>query len=118
MSNRRIQRVCSLVKRELGVIIQDLSLEDCGFITVTDADIRPDLQEGHIHISVIGSEQQQRRAIESLNRQRGVIQRELAHRVVLKYMPHLVFHLDNTETRARQIEQLLDEIKPENHSSS
>jgi ribosome-binding factor A len=108
-----MQRVSSLVKREVGAIIQDLGLERCGFITVTDADISPDLREGRIYISVIGSADQQKRAVELLTAQHGIIQRELSHRVVLKYTPHLHFLLDQTEAHAREIEHLLDEIKTE-----
>jgi ribosome-binding factor A len=105
-----MQRVSSLVKREVGAIVQELNLENCGFITVTDADISPDLREGHIYISVIGSPDQQRRAVEKLTSQHAVVQRELAHRVVLKYTPHLRFTLDQTEAHAREIEHLLDEL--------
>jgi len=110
MSNRRIERVCELVKRQLGEIVQELNLSHCGFITVTDADITPDLQEGRIHISVIGTPEQKQRALAALEREHGRIQHELAGRVVLKYTPRLKFFLDETESHAQRIEKLLDEI--------
>jgi ribosome-binding factor A len=118
MSNRRTERVSSLVRRELGSIIQELGLEGCGFVTVTNAHISPDLKEGRIHVSVIGTTDQQKRAIETLNSRYAAIQHELACRVVLKYTPHLRFFLDETEAHARRIEQLLDEVQPKDPTAS
>jgi ribosome-binding factor A len=118
MSSRRTERVSSLVRRELGSILLELGLEGCGFVTITTAHISPDLKEGRIHVSVIGTPAQQKRAIETLNARHAAIQHELAHRVVLKYTPHLRFFLDETETQARRIEQLLDEVQPKDPASS
>lgn len=110
--NRRIERVCELVKREIGVIIQQLPLTHCGFVTVTDAVISPDLKEGRIYISVIGNDEQKQQALATLEARHGHIQHELAGRVVLKYTPRLKFLLDETESRAQHIEHLLDELGP------
>jgi len=110
MSNRRIERVCELVKQQVSETIQRLSLTHCGFLTVTDAKISPDLHEGRIYVSVIGTAEQQQRALEQLQRHHSHIQHELARRVVLKYTPRLSFHLDETESHAQHIESLLNEL--------
>ena len=113
MSNRRIQRVSKLVKEQIGEILLTLSLQNCGFVTVTAADISPDLHEGRIYISVIGTAVQQARALAELERLHGIVQNELASRIVLKYTPRLHFQLDQTESYARHIETLLDTLGPE-----
>ncbi|HVM59567.1 MAG TPA: 30S ribosome-binding factor RbfA [Verrucomicrobiae bacterium] len=110
MSSHRMERVSELVKREVSEIVQELNLTDCGFITITAAEISPDLKEGRIYTSVIGSAEQKQRALETLEHQHGHIQHELAHRIVLKYTPRLKFVLDETEDRATRIEHLLDEL--------
>ncbi|HUI07124.1 MAG TPA: 30S ribosome-binding factor RbfA [Verrucomicrobiae bacterium] len=110
MNSHRIQRVSELVKREVSGIVQELNLTDCGFVTITAADISSDLKEGRIYLSVIGSPEQKQRALDILEHQHGHIQHELAHRIVLKYTPRLKFLLDETEDRASHIEQLLDEL--------
>ena len=117
MSNRRIQRVSKLVKEQVGEILEELSLVDCGFVTVTDAAISPDLKTGHIYVSVIGTDTEQRRALAELARQHGHIQQALAARIVLKYTPRLTFHLDDTGVRAAHIDQLLDELDQEKSAS-
>ncbi|MGD1017800.1 MAG: 30S ribosome-binding factor RbfA [Verrucomicrobiia bacterium] len=110
MSSHRIERVSELVKREVSEVVLGLNLSDCGFITITAAEVSPDLKDGRIYLSVIGSAQQKQRALDVLERQHGHIQRELAHRIVLKYTPRLKFVLDETEARASHIEHLLDEL--------
>jgi ribosome-binding factor A len=111
MSSHRIERVSELVKREVSEVVQGLSLADCGFITITAAEVSPDLKDGRIYLSVIGSAEQKQRALDVLERQHGHIQYELAHRIVLKYTPRLKFVLDETEARASHIEHLLDELE-------
>lgn len=113
MINRRIQRVSELVKRQVSEIILELNLTGCGLVTVTAAEISPDLHEGRIYVSVIGSTEQKQHALAALKRQHGHIQHELAHRIILKYTPVLTFFLDETESRAEHIERLLDEIQPD-----
>ena len=110
MSSHRMERVSELVKREVSEVVQELNLAYCGFITITAAEISPDLKEGRIFMSVIGSVEQKQRAIETLERQHAHIQHELARRIVLKYTPRLRFVLDETEARASHIEHLLDEL--------
>lgn len=110
MSSRRIQRVSTLVKQQVGEILTNLNLVNCGFLTVTAADISPDLKHGRIYVSVIGTTEQQQRALSELERLHGVIQHELAARIVLKYTPRLHFSIDETETRAQRIEHLIDEL--------
>ncbi len=111
MSSHRIERVSELVKREVSEVVQGLNLADCGFITITAAEVSPDLKDGRIYLSVIGSAEQKQRALDVLERQHGHIQYELAHRIVLKYTPRLKFVLDETEARASHIEHLLDELE-------
>ncbi len=111
LSSHGIVRVSELVKREVSEVVQGLNLADCGFITITAAEVSPDLKDGRIYLSVIGSAEQKQRALDVLERQHGHIQYELAHRIVLKYTPRLKFVLDETEARASHIEHLLDELE-------
>jgi ribosome-binding factor A len=110
MSSRRIQRVSELAKQEISTIIQELNLTNCGFVTVTSAEISPDLKDGRVYISVIGNPDQRKHAVTELDRMHGRIQHELSRRIILKYTPRLKFVLDETESHAQHIEHLLDEL--------
>jgi len=111
MSHRRIERVSELVKQQIGEILQELNLVDCGFVTVTSASVSQDLRDGRVYVSVIGTAEQQQRALAALDEAHSHIQHELSRRVVLKYTPRLRFFLDETESRAQRIERLLDELR-------
>jgi ribosome-binding factor A len=113
MSNHRMERVSELVKRVVSEIVQELNLTDRGFITITAAEISPDLKDGRIFISVIGSAEQKQRAVDTLDRVHGHIQHELGRRITLKYTPRLKFILDETEDHASHIEHLLDTLEDE-----
>ncbi|MEI8063531.1 MAG: 30S ribosome-binding factor RbfA, partial [Verrucomicrobiota bacterium] len=107
-----IARVSELVKQQIGEVLQELGLTDCGLITVTSAAVAPDLKDGRIYVSVIGSDEQKKRAISLLELRHGHIQHELAKRIVLKYTPRLKFILDETESHAQRIETLLAKLNP------
>jgi ribosome-binding factor A len=113
MSTHRMERVSELVKRAVSEVVQELNLTNCGFVTITAAEVSPDLKDGRIFMSVIGSAEQKQHALDTLERRHGHIQHELARRIVLKYTPRLKFVLDETESHASHIEHLLDELKGE-----
>ena len=110
MSSHRIQRVSELVKQQISEILLELNLTGCGFVTVTSAVVSPDLKEGRVYVSVIGTAEQKRRAMAILDHKHGHIQHELGHRIVLKYTPRLKFILDETESEAQRIEKLLNKL--------
>jgi ribosome-binding factor A len=115
MPSRRMQRISELVKRQVGATVQRMTLRDCGFVTITAAEISPDLKEGRIFVSVIGTDEQKQRALRALESQRGLIQGEISRNIVMKYTPHLQFVLDETEAHAERIERLLDELDTDTH---
>ena len=111
MTNRRIQRVSELVKQQISEVLLELNLTGCGLVTVTSAEVSPDLKDGRVYVSVIGSAEQKQRALTTLDAEHARIQHELSRRIILKYTPRLKFVLDETESEARRIETLLDELE-------
>ena len=110
MNSHRIERVSELVKQQISEILTELNLTGCGFVTVTSAIVSPDLKDGRVFVSVIGTAEQKERAMATLEHEHGRIQHELAHRIVLKYTPRLKFLLDETESEAQRIESLLNKL--------
>lgn len=113
--NLRIRRVSELIKQEVSEIVRrDVSSGDIGFITVTGAEVASDLKTARIFISMIGPKANRGAAVKLLQRQRVHIQAELGKRVVLKYLPHLVFVYDDSLERGDHLLQIMDEIEKEN----
>src|SRR4051794_26815558 len=107
----RLLRVNELLKRELSTIItRDMRFEDA-LVTVNHVDVTPDLKNAHVFVSVLGKGNA-KAVIAELDENRTVLQAQMSKDVVLKYTPHLVFHLDDSTERGARIIQILDEIEP------
>ncbi len=107
----RMLRVNEVVRRELSMIVtRDLTFEEA-LVTINEVDVTPDLKNAHVFVSVLGKGSPNS-VIEKLEAQRTVLQAELAKKVVLKYTPHLVFHLDRSTERGTRVFQILQEIEP------
>jgi ribosome-binding factor A len=97
----RIERVCEVIKRELGSIIGRELTFSAPLVTVSAVDVTPDLKQAHVYVSALGSEGQKRKALETL---------ELAKRIVLKHTPHLHFKFDESIERGTRVLGILDEL--------
>ncbi|MEI8387208.1 MAG: 30S ribosome-binding factor RbfA, partial [Verrucomicrobiota bacterium] len=92
----RLERVCEVLKREIGVIL----LREIDFspvlVTVSSVDVTPDLKQAHVFFSALGTPDQQRQVLEKLERNRVLLQGEIAKRATFKHTPHLFFKLDGS----------------------
>jgi ribosome-binding factor A len=81
-------------------------------VSINAVNVTPDLKSAHVFVSTLppatGAS-----VIAKLEAHRPALQAELSRHVVLKYTPHLVFHLDDSiERGARVLEILQDLEKP------
>ena len=110
--NTRLLRVNELVKRELSSIITRDMTFDKVLVTVNHVDVTPDLRNAHVFVSVLGKGSH-KAVIAELEENRVTLQASLMKHVVLKYTPHLVFHLDDSIERGDRVFKILQEIQPE-----
>ena len=104
----RLLRVNELLKRELsGIITREIAFEK-GLVSINHVDVTADLKNAHVFVSVLGADGS--KVIVELEAHRKTLQSELAKHVVLKYTPHLVFHLDDSIARGTRIIEILEEI--------
>ena len=109
MKHRQL-RVNELVKRELSrIIARDVSFEGA-LVTVNDVNVTPDLKNGHVFVSILGPATGAS-VIDKLEAHRAALQAELSRHVVLKYTPHLVFHLDDSIERGTRVIEILRKIE-------
>ena len=103
----RLLRVNELLKRELSALLVRENL----LVTVNHVDVTPDLKSAHVYVSVLGSEGR-KDVLPKLEANRAALQADLSKHVVLKYTPHLVFHLDDSIERGARVLEILQEIEP------
>jgi ribosome-binding factor A len=109
MKHRQL-RVNEVLKRELSSIVaRDITFEGA-LVTINHVDVTADLKNAHVFVSVLGSAGGPT-VINKLESHRSALQAELARRVVLKYTPHLVFHLDDSIERGSRVIEILQEIE-------
>ncbi|CAN5253289.1 30S ribosome-binding factor RbfA [soil metagenome] len=107
----RLLRVNELVKRELSrIVTRDLDFDGL-LVTINQVNVTPDLRSGHVFVSVLGKGSPAG-VIQKLEANRTILQAEMAKTVVLKYTPHLVFHLDDSIERGTRVFKILEEIAP------
>ena len=114
MPTRRQLRVNNLLQEEISQIIRtDIRDPDLGFVTITGVEITGDLRQAHVHVSVLGDEEEAHNTMAALVRARSAIRSELGNRLRLKYVPQLVFELDETAQHAQRIETLVSKFENE-----
>lgn len=106
----RLERVCEVLKRELGVIVVRELTFTSPLVTISAVDITPDLKQAHVYVSALGTQMDKRNAMEVLEHHRAMLQTELSKRVVLKHTPHLNFKMDDSIERGTRVLHILDEL--------
>lgn len=110
--NHRILRVKELIRREVGMILERNFSFHGALVTIHDVDMTPDLKQCFIYVGVLGKGDPVDVIIQRLNEGRGLIQRQLFKRVVLKNSPTLVFkHTDSVERGVRVL-NLIENLPP------
>ena len=106
----RLLRVNELVKRELsGIITREVTF-DAALVTINQVNVTPDLKKAHVFVSVLGAESGTS-VLAKLESHRTAFQAELARNVVLKYTPHLIFHLDDSIERGTRVIEILQKLE-------
>jgi ribosome-binding factor A len=82
-----------------------------GFVTVTGVQMSPDLRHARIFISLMGSEEEKKESLETLNHATGWIRHELGQRIRMKFVPDIVFLMDTSQDYGERIDRLIDEIR-------
>ena|SRR5438270_13179920 len=109
MKHRQL-RVNELVKRELSAIIsREINFEGV-LVSVNAVNVTPDLKSAHVFVSALGSKTGAN-VIDRLEAHRAALQAELSRHVVLKYTPHLVFHLDDSIERGSRVLEILRDLE-------
>jgi len=108
----RAERVAQALKEEISKIIHD-DLKDprIGFVTVTHVELTKDLRYSKVFFSILGKEAQQQKTKDALDNSLGFIRSLIAERMMLRFVPQIVFKQDRSAEYSLQIEEALNKIK-------
>lgn len=113
----RVRRINEELKAMIADVIanevKDPRLHEV-MVTVTSVNTTNDLSQAQVFVSVYGNEEQTTEVMEALKKSQPFIKREIAQRITFRYMPDLIFRLDETGKNAAHINNLLRSIEREN----
>ena len=115
MKVSRTSRLNGEYQKEVSEIIRhmkDRTPDLKGLISVTEADVAPDLKTAYIYVSIYGkNEEESKRTFEALQENAGFIRHELAQVMRMRTVPALTFRLDRSMEYGSKMDELLKTIK-------
>jgi len=107
----RVQQVNELIKQELNkLLLTEIEFPRNCLATITQVETSKDLRHAKVRLSVIPN-LYTKKVLDKLTTKAGHLQFLLNKRLMMKPLPRLNFSIDETEKKAEEIEQLLDQIK-------
>ncbi|MEY4060980.1 MAG: hypothetical protein RLZZ258_1065 [Actinomycetota bacterium] len=102
------ERIKVLVAEALERAVKD---PDLGFVTITDVKVTPDLQHSTIFFTVLGSAAEKAKSAEIIEKNRGLIRREVGRNLSIRLVPTIEFVADEIPETAAHMNDLLAEAK-------
>lgn len=110
MSKRTI-RVAERLKKDVSMILlRRINDPRIIGVTITGADISPDLRHARIYWVSGGTEQDKESAAAGLKSATNLVKRELGRGLNLRNVPHIRFIHDDTLDKANHIENLIEQV--------
>ena len=114
----RSRKIEELIKVKLSsLLLKDLKDPRLDtFITILNVSLSKDGRSAKVLVSIIGSKKEKDAAMRGLESAGGYIQKRLSKEMRLRYMPHLIFELDDsTEETVRLVHRLGERERSETH---
>ena len=114
MKVSRTSRLNGEYQKEISKIIRRLKDKEPnlkGLISVTEADVAPDLKTAIIYVSIYGKgEAETKRSFEVLQENAGFIRHELSQVMRMRTVPALTFRMDKSMVYGAKMDELFKSI--------
>lgn len=115
MKVSRTSRLNGEYQKEISAIlprVKDRTPDFKGLVSVTEADVAPDLKTAYVYVSIYGvSEEQSARTFAILQENAGFIRHELAQVMRMRTVPALTFRLDKSMSYGAKMDELFKRIQ-------
>ena len=89
-----------------------------GFVTVTGAEVTPDLRHARVYVSVLGTDSEKQATFDGLASIASFLRSQVARQLQLRVAPEIQFKEDDTIARAARIEALLADVKKQDAATA
>ena len=114
MKVSRTSRLNGEYQKEISEIIRrlkDRNAELKGLISVTEADVAPDLKTAIVYVSIYGKNQTEtKRSFEILQESAGYIRHELSQVMRMRTVPSITFRMDGSMEYGSKMDELFKSI--------
>lgn len=112
---QRSNRVGELIKEEIAeLILHKLKDPRIGFVSVTRVEVSQDLRHAKVFISVYGDEKAKKKSIKGLESAKGFIRQKIGERIRMRYLPEIIFKVDDSILEYFRLGEILSSIHKEN----
>jgi ribosome-binding factor A len=110
MPSHRSLRMAEAIREVVATaILFDVADPRVRSVTVLSVEVSGDLRQAKVYVSVMGTEAEQRRAMEGLKHATGFLQARVAARLQTRFTPVLSFQSDDRVKKSIEIGRLIDE---------
>ena len=114
MKVSRTSRLNGEYQKEISAIIprvKDRAPALKGLISVTEADVAPDLKTAIIYVSIFGAnEEETKRSFAILQENAGFIRKELSQVMRMRTVPALTFRMDGSMVYGSKMDKILKDL--------
>ena len=111
--NQRVHRISSVIRKEIAKIIQnDINDQRIKDVIITDVEMSKDLKNARIFFIVFNNKEKRNEEIKlitkTINASKLFFKKQLSKNSNLRSVPNLRFIYDETESKAYELEQLIN----------
>ena len=117
--NRRIQKVSSLLRKELSLILNNDMDEPIildNFISISKIEISPDLYYCKTYITIAVKDEEKDKIVNGLNNLKSFIRHKLTQRIQMRRIPELTFKVDRSLEKGLAVLKVLDKLRDQKNN--
>lgn len=109
---RRAERVSNLIRKEISELLQEQVHDPRlnGLISITEVTTSDDLKNTKVFVSILGDEAEKSNVLKGFEAATGFFRSQLSKRLLLRQVPELSFHVDNSIERGSRMVNLINEV--------
>ncbi len=112
LAGKRAVRVGDQIFKEISyLLLERVTDPRVKGVTITGVDLSKDLKRARVFFSIMGDQDQVKKAQTGLDSAKGYIKREMGFRMTLKYIPEIMFLYDPSLKSGSEMEKLFEKLK-------
>ena len=119
MISKRPQRVGDLIREVIcEMLLRDLNDPRLEAVTITEVEVTGDLKLATVFFSAMGNPSREEASLHGLQSATGYIRKKLGKELRLRYVPDLIFKVDQSFEYGSKIDRLIRTLQEEKNGNS